>query len=64
MPEHNPLPRLAAPRPSKLAVVVDLVVIAGRVGLRRAEPFGEADEHDPAGRADGSQVVVDATTVG
>jgi hypothetical protein len=41
----------------RLSVRVDLVVVAGRVGLGRAETLGEADEGD-ADRARGEVQVV------
>jgi hypothetical protein len=46
IPLDSPAARLAPPRP------VDLVVLARRVGLGRAQALGEADEHHPdrAGR--------------
>ena len=39
-------------------------MLASRVGLRRAEPLGEPDEHDPGGRSGGAQVVVASHAVG
>ena len=39
-------------------------MLAGGVGLRRAEPLGEADEHDPGRRPGGAEVVVDPDAVG
>ncbi len=52
------------PETEQLAIGVDLVVLARRVRLRRAEPLGEPDEHDPGRRSGGSQVVVASHAVG
>ena len=58
MPAAQPGAEVGGAEAEQLAVGVDLVVLAGGVGLGRAEPLGEADEHDPGRRADGVEVVV------
>ena len=64
MPEAKPAAQVGGSEAEQFAVGVDLVVLPRRVRLRRAEPFGEADEHDPGGRASGPQVVVEPDAVG
>ena len=50
IPLRQPGAEVGGAEADQLAVGVDLVVGAGGVRLRRAEAFGEADEHDPGGR--------------
>ena len=45
MPLERPGAEVGGAEPDQLAVGVDLVVVPRRVGLGRAEPLGEADEH-------------------
>jgi hypothetical protein len=49
--------------PEQLAVGVDLIMLAGRVGLGRAEALGEADHQDPD-RGRSELEVVDGGHVG
>jgi len=46
--------------PEQLAVGVELIVVAGGVGLRRAESLGEPDEHDADAGPGGGEEVVEA----
>ena len=57
IPLDRPAPRLARAEAEQLAVGVDLVVLARGVGLRRAQPLGEADEHHPDAAGDQRAVV-------
>jgi hypothetical protein len=55
--------QVGRPHAEQLAAGVDLVVLAGRVGLGRAEALGEADHQDPD-RGRGELEVVDGGHVG
>ena len=61
MPLARPDGEVGAAEPDQLAVGVDLVVVAGGVGLGRAEALGEADQRDADRAAGELQVVVEAT---
>ena len=50
-------PQVGGAEAEQLPVGVDLVVVPGRIGLGRAQPFGEADQHHP-GRGRGQLQVV------
>ena len=50
MPLDRPGAEVGGAEPDQLAVGVDLVVVPGGVGLGRAEPLGEADQHHADGR--------------
>ena len=60
MPLPEPGAEVGGAEADQLAVGVDLVVVAGGVGLGRAEALGEADEHDADRRRAPAQVVVEA----
>ncbi len=60
---RQPRREVRAAEAEQLAVGVDLVVVAGGVGLGRAEALGEADQHHPD-RAGGEVAVVAEAGVG
>ncbi len=56
-PRRKPRAEVCGAEPDQLTIGVDVVVIAGGIGLGRAQAFGESHQHHPHSRGGNRQVV-------